>query len=35
MMMMQRKKWYEKVTILKKCNFNATDMPSGTEILSI
>jgi len=34
-MMMQRKKWYEKVSILEERNFNATDMPSGTEILSV
>jgi len=34
-MMMQRKIWYEKVSVLKERNFNATDMPRGTEILSI
>jgi len=34
-MMMQRKKWYEKVSIFKERNFIATDMPSGTDILSI
>jgi hypothetical protein len=34
-MMMQRKKWYEKASVLKERNFNATDMPSGIEILSV
>jgi hypothetical protein len=34
-MVMQRKKWYEKVSVFRKRNSSATDMPSGIEILSV
>jgi hypothetical protein len=34
-MVMKRKKWYEKVSVIRKYNFYASDMPSGIEILSV
>jgi len=34
-MVMQRKKGYEKVSVFRKYNFYASDMPSGIEILSV